>query len=81
MTKTAKKKIKKQVIESGLIGSMVGMVGTGFSGQKNAHIISSALFVGFTLWHYLQYRSVFRSKMREKMSKSNLSNPRNSLVT
>ena len=60
MKKRSRRKVKRRIIETGLIGSMAGMIGTGIVGHKKAHIVTSALFTGFTLWHYLQYRPVKR---------------------
>ena len=59
-----KRRTTKRIIEAGMIGSMVGMVGTGVVGSKKPHIITSAAFLGFTLCHYAYYRPFFKKKRR-----------------
>ena len=59
-----KKRTTKKIIETGLIGSMVGMVGTGIAGSKKPHIYTSAAFMAFTLCHYAYYRPFFKRKRK-----------------
>ena len=59
-----KRKTTKKVIEAGMIGSMVGMVGTGIVGSKKPHIYTSAAFMVFTLCHYAYYRPFFKRKRK-----------------
>ncbi len=59
-----KRKTTKRVIEAGMIGSMVGMVGTGIVGSKKPHIVTSAAFMAFTLCHYAYYRPFFKKKRK-----------------
>ncbi|MCG8636418.1 MAG: hypothetical protein MI863_21475 [Desulfobacterales bacterium] len=56
MKRKSKRRMKRKIIQTGLVGSMAGMIGTGIAGHKKAHIATSALFTGLTLWHCLQYR-------------------------
>ncbi len=63
-----KRKTQKRLVETGLIGSMVGMVATGFLSSKKTHIAVSGAFVAFTLVHFNMYRPLM-GKRKKKPSR------------
>lgn len=57
---------KKELAKVGMVTSMAVVVGSAFFLKrkmgKEAHVISGALLVGFSIWHHLLYQPSRASK-------------------
>ena len=60
------KKKQKNIIETGLTGTMSAMLISGLTGNKRTHVAMGTAFVGLAVFHYLTHLPSLRKRRRRR---------------